>query len=78
MNLLPLLKSFTVDPIQLNIKAKILSLLACFCAIFFISLFTQALNNRITRILVSALAIPFIIGIAYLGKIPFLIFSFCA
>ena len=42
MNLLPLLKSFTVDPIQLNIKAKILSLLACFCAIFFISLFTQA------------------------------------
>lgn len=43
MNLLPLLKSFTVDPVQLNIKAKILSLLACFCAIFFIAIITQAL-----------------------------------
>jgi len=42
MKLLPLLKSFTVDPVQLNIKVKILSLLACFCAIFFIALFTQA------------------------------------
>ncbi|MCK5086942.1 MAG: phosphatidate cytidylyltransferase, partial [Melioribacteraceae bacterium] len=35
----------------------------------------MTLNNRITRILVSALAIPIILGIAYLGKIPFLIFS---
>ena len=42
MKLLPLLKSLTVDPVQLNIKAKILSLLACFCAIFFIALITQA------------------------------------
>jgi len=41
MKLLPLLQAFTVDPVQLNIKAKILSLLACFCAIFFIALFTQ-------------------------------------
>jgi len=43
MNLLPLLKSFTIDPVQLNIKAKIISLLACFCAIFFIAVITQAL-----------------------------------
>lgn len=42
MKLLPLLKALTVDPVQLNTKAKILSLLACFCAIFFIALFTQA------------------------------------
>ncbi len=41
MKLLPLLQAFTVDPVQLNIKAKILSLLACFCAIFFIALTTQ-------------------------------------
>ncbi|MCK5869501.1 hypothetical protein BMR07_01730 [Methylococcaceae bacterium CS1] len=42
MKILSLLKLFTVDPVQLNIKAKILSLLACFCAIFFIALITQA------------------------------------
>ena len=43
MKLLPLLQAFTVDPVQLNIKAKVLSLLACFCAIFFIAVITQAL-----------------------------------
>lgn len=42
MKLLPLLQAFTVDPVKLNIKAKVLSLLACFCAIFFIALITQA------------------------------------
>ncbi|NOQ13751.1 MAG: CBS domain-containing protein [Methyloprofundus sp.] len=42
MKLLPLLQAFTVDPVQLNIKAKALSLLACFCAIFFIAIITQA------------------------------------
>ena len=42
MKVLSLLQAFTVDPVQLNIKAKILSLLACFCAIFFIALITQA------------------------------------
>jgi len=41
MKLLPLLQAFTVDPVQLNIKAKVLSLLACFCAIFFIAIITQ-------------------------------------
>ncbi len=43
MKFIPLLQAFTVDPVQLNIKAKILSLLACFCAIFFIALITQTI-----------------------------------
>jgi len=43
MKLLPLIQAFTVDPVQLNLKVKILSLLACFCAIFFIAIITQAL-----------------------------------
>ncbi len=34
----------------------------------------MALSNRITRILVSIVAIPLIIGVSYYGKIPFLIF----
>ena len=42
MKLIPLIQALTVDPVQLTIKAKILSLLACFCAIFFIALITQA------------------------------------
>lgn len=42
MKRLSLLKAFVVDPVQLNLKVKILSLLACFCAIFFIAIFTQA------------------------------------
>jgi len=41
MKILTLFRSFTVDPVQLNLKAKILSLLACFCGIFFIALVTQ-------------------------------------
>lgn len=45
MKLLPLLKSLTVDPVQLNIKAKVLSLLACFCAIFFIAVTTQSITG---------------------------------
>ena len=43
MKLIQLLQAFTVDPVQLNLKAKILSLLACFCAIFFIALITQTI-----------------------------------
>ncbi len=34
----------------------------------------MALSNRITRILVSIVAIPLILGVSYYGKIPFLIF----
>ncbi len=41
MKILALFQSFTADPVQLNLKSKILSLLACFCAIFFIALVTQ-------------------------------------
>jgi len=33
-----------------------------------------ALSNRLTRILVSIVAIPLIIGVSYYGKIPFLVF----
>jgi len=43
MKLLPLLRAFTVDPVNLHLKAKVLSLLACFCSIFFIALITQTL-----------------------------------
>ncbi|BCG63084.1 MAG: CBS domain-containing membrane protein [Methyloprofundus sp.] len=42
MKLLPLLQAFLVDPVNLNLKAKIYSLLACFCSIFFIALVTHA------------------------------------
>ncbi len=33
------------------------------------------MSNRITRILVAILAIPFLLGLSYYGKIPFLIFT---
>ncbi|NOQ64104.1 MAG: HPP family protein, partial [Methyloprofundus sp.] len=56
MKLLPLLKAFTVDPVQLNLKVKILSLLACFCAIFFVSLATQAfIGSENTPIIVASM-----------------------
>ena len=42
INSLQFLKYFTVDPVNLSIKAKLLSLLACFCSIFFIALITKA------------------------------------
>ncbi|GFO71212.1 CBS domain-containing membrane protein [Bathymodiolus japonicus methanotrophic gill symbiont] len=43
MKLILLIQALTVDPVQLNLKAKILSMLACFCAIFFVALTTQSL-----------------------------------
>lgn len=43
MKFISILKSLTVDPVQLNIKVKALSFLACFCAIFFIAIITQSL-----------------------------------
>lgn len=33
------------------------------------------MSNRITRVIVAILAIPFLLGLAYLGEIPFLIFA---
>jgi CBS domain-containing membrane protein len=41
MKLFHLLKYLTVDPVNLSIKFKLLSLLACFCSIFFIALITK-------------------------------------
>ncbi len=38
------LKYFTIDPVNLSIKAKILSLLACFGSIFFIALVTKVIS----------------------------------
>jgi len=38
------LKYFLIDPVNLNLKAKILALLACFCAIFFIALITRVVS----------------------------------
>jgi len=35
---------FSIDPVNLSIKAKILSLLACFCSIFFIALITKIIS----------------------------------
>ena len=37
-------KYFTVDPVNLSLKAKLLSLLACFCSIFFIALITKIVS----------------------------------
>ena len=37
-------KFFTIDPVNLSIKAKLLSLIACFCAIFFIALITKIIS----------------------------------
>ena len=38
------LKYFTVDPVNLSLKAKLLSLLACFFSIFFIALITKIIS----------------------------------
>ncbi len=35
---------FTIDPVNLSIKAKLLSLIACFCSIFFIALITKIIS----------------------------------
>ena len=37
-------KYFTIDPVNLSIKAKLLSLLACFGSIFFIALVTKVIS----------------------------------
>jgi len=44
MKLFYFLKYLTVDPVNLSIKFKLLSLLACFCSIFFIALVTKIIS----------------------------------
>ena len=44
MKVLRFLKYFTVDPVNLGIKPKLLSLIACFCSIFFIALLTKIIS----------------------------------
>ena len=44
MSIFQSLKYFTIDPVNLSIKAKLLSLLACFCSIFFIALMTKVVS----------------------------------
>lgn len=44
MNISRVFKYFTIDPVNLSIKAKLLSLLACFCSIFFIALITKIIS----------------------------------
>jgi len=41
MNLFHILKFIAIDPVNMSVKAKLLSLLACFCSIFFIALVTK-------------------------------------
>ncbi len=44
MKLFQLFRVFIVDPVNLSIKAKLLSLIACFCSIFFIALITKIIS----------------------------------
>ncbi len=44
MNLFYFFRFFSIDPVKLSIKAKLLSLLACFCSIFFIALITKVIS----------------------------------
>ncbi len=44
MKILQFFKYFAVDPVNFSLKAKILSLLACFCSIFFIVLITKIIS----------------------------------
>lgn len=44
MNIFRFLKYITIDPVNLSTKAKLLSLLACFCSIFFIALITKIVS----------------------------------
>ena len=44
MKIFRFLKYLTVDPVNLSIKAKLVSLLACFCSIFFIALMTKVVS----------------------------------
>lgn len=41
MKIFHFFKYLTVDPVSFSLKAKILSLIACFCSIFFIALITK-------------------------------------
>lgn len=41
MNVFHLLNYLAVDPVNFSVKAKLLSLIACFCSIFFIALVTK-------------------------------------
>jgi len=41
---MPFFKYFTIDPVNLSLKAKLLSLLACFFSIFFIALMTKIVS----------------------------------
>jgi CBS domain-containing membrane protein len=44
MKIFHFFKHLTIDPVNLSIKVKLLSLLACFCSIFFIALVTKIIS----------------------------------
>ncbi len=44
MKIFHFFKHLTIDPVNLSIKFKLLSLLACFCSIFFIALVTKIIS----------------------------------
>ncbi len=44
MKISDIFKYFSIDPVNLSIKVKLLSLLACFCTIFFIALITKIVS----------------------------------
>jgi len=44
MKIIQFFKYFIVDPVSFSIKAKLLSLIACFCSIFFIALITKVIS----------------------------------
>ncbi|MCF6251567.1 MAG: HPP family protein [Methylococcaceae bacterium] len=44
MKIIRLFEYFTIDPVSFSLKAKLLSLLACFCSIFFIALLTKIVS----------------------------------
>lgn len=44
MKIFQIFRYFAIDPVNFSIKAKILSLIACFCAIFFIALTTKIIS----------------------------------
>jgi CBS domain-containing membrane protein len=44
MKIFQFVRYFTIDPVSLSLKAKSLSLIACFCSIFFIALMTKIVS----------------------------------
>ena len=44
MEIFQFFKHLTIDPVNLSLKAKLLSLIACFCSIFFIALITKVVS----------------------------------